>query len=82
MLPTEKVMAVLKDVKRVALFVDKSGDPVEQEHKELMLTAYNKAGAIPAYYVIGGDGEIKSFQIGSSSEDVFLEFLAKGGIKP
>ncbi len=80
-LPNDNVVALLKDVPRVALFIDKAGDPAEAKHMELMLETYNKSGSIPAYYVIDGTGAIKAHQIGASSEEEFLKFLEQGGIK-
>ena len=79
-LPTPRVRELVKDIGRVSLYIDKADDPAEEKHKALMLGTYNNSGAIPAFFVIGGDGEIKSAQIGSCSEDAFVAFLKAGGL--
>ena len=79
-LPSPRVRELIKDTGRVALYIDKADDPAENDHKSLMLKTYNNSGAIPAFFVIGADGEIKSHQIGSCSEDTFVEFLKAGGL--
>ena len=71
---------MIKAAGRVALYIDKADDPAEGQHKAMMLKRYNKSAAIPAFFVIGADGEIKSSQIGSCSEDTFVEFLKAGGL--
>lgn len=78
-LPLPAVEDVMKDVDRIALFVDK-GDEQESAHANLLVESYG-SGAIPAYYVVDGEGKIHSRLVGYASEEAFLDFLAKGGIK-
>ncbi|MBL4850378.1 MAG: hypothetical protein JKY65_33085 [Planctomycetes bacterium] len=80
-IPREAVEARIKGVARIALFIDKANDPTEAKHANLMVESYSTSGAIPAYYVIDGEGKIQSSHVGYASEEVFLEFLAEGGIK-
>lgn len=80
-LSSKPVTEVLKHVPRVALFTDKQSSEAEAKHKALMLEKYNKAGAIPAFYVIDAQGEVKSSLLGSSDQEGFLKFLAQGGLE-
>ncbi len=78
-LPSPRVRELIKDTGRVALYIQRE-NAEEIAHKKLMEKSYNNSGAIPAFFVIGADGEIKSHQIGSCSEDTFVEFLKAGGL--
>ena len=78
-LPTPEVVALLEKVERIALFTDKG--EVEGQHRQLMVKTFNPSGAIPAFYVVDGEGKIRSSQIGSASVEKFVEFLEAGGLK-
>ncbi|HBP17010.1 MAG TPA: hypothetical protein DEA08_04325 [Planctomycetes bacterium] len=78
-LPQGPVRELLAKVPRVALFTDKG--EVEAKHRNLMVERYNKAGAIPAFYVIDGKGEVRSSHIGLTSVEDFAAFLQQGGLK-
>ncbi len=78
-LPKPPVVEKLEQIPRVALFTDKAGDPAERAHKDLMLERYNRAGTIPCFFLIDGQGEIRAAQIGNTGVDGFLEFLERGG---
>lgn len=77
-LPEPAVEEVIGKVDRIALFVDKG--PVEATHAKLLVEKFG-SGAIPAYYVVDGEGKVHSKHVGYASEEKFLEFLAEGGIK-
>ena len=77
-LPEPAVEEVIGKVDRIALFVDKG--PVEATHAKLLVEEFG-SGAIPAYYVVDGEGKVHSKHVGYASEEKFLEFLAAGGIK-
>lgn len=77
-LPEPAVEAVIGKVDRIALFVDKG--PVEATHAKLLVDKFG-SGAIPAYYVVDGEGKVHSKHVGYANQEKFLEFLAEGGIK-
>jgi thiol:disulfide interchange protein len=78
-LPQPKVKELLARVPRIALFTDKG--EIEAQHRNMMVEKYNRAGAIPAFFVINGKGEVLSAQVGNCDEADFLEFLSKGGLE-
>ena len=79
-LSSKPVTKVLERVERVALFTD-SGKDDEDAHKTLMVEQYNKSAAIPAFYVIDGEGKIRSSLIGTADQEGFLKFLGDGGLE-
>ena len=80
-LSSKPVTKVLERVPRVALFTDNQASEAEAANKKLMLSTYNKAAAIPAFYVIDGEGKIQSSLIGTTDQAGFLAFLNKGGLE-
>lgn len=80
-LSSKPVTKVLERVPRVALFTDNQASEAEAEHKKVMIETFNKAAAIPAFYVIDGDGKVQSSLIGTTDQAGFLTFLNQGGLE-
>lgn len=78
-LPKPEIEALLGPVERIALFTDKG--ETEGQHRNLMVKTFNPSGAIPAFYVVDGEGKVRSKQIGYAAPEEFAEFLRAGGLK-
>lgn len=78
-LPLPEVEEKLAPVDRVALFIDRPGDPEETKNRKLLVDTFKNA-TIPAFYVLDGEGKVLAEQIGGCSAEDFAAFLAKGGL--